>query len=190
VTRTTAVLAPKLGCKPGSVTYDKLRYGTHVFYINGVKTLLLVIVAVILGILPYVAVFGLAYGALRLYSFGVHLNNSLHCTAIGMVYYLGSVYLSLYMGIPFIAMVVLLLLSVVCFAAYAPAQTKKRPIPKHQRKKLKRKSLIMLTVVICSAFTLYQPFPVFSSLVCMAAACQSVNLLPMTYKIFNRRDEK
>ena len=184
VAKTTAVLAPKMGCDPGSATYDKLRYGTHVFYINALKTLLLVVVALILGILPYVAAFALAYGALRVFSFGVHLNNSLLCTAIGMVFYLGSVYLSLYVGIPLVIMAVLLLLSIVCFTLYAPAQTKKRPIPECQRKKLKRKSLIALTVVVCSVFALYQPFPVFSSLVCMAAVCQSVNLLPVTYKIF------
>jgi len=150
-----------------------------------VKTLLLVIVALILGILPYVAVFALAYGALRVYSFGVHLNNSFLCTAIGFVFYLGSVYLSLYVDIPLWARIALLIVVTVGFAIYAPAQTKKRPIPEHQSKVLKRKSLIVLAIVVVVVFALHLPFSVFSSLVLMAAVCQTVNLLPTTYKIFN-----
>ena len=146
---------------------------------------MLVIVALILGILPYVAVFALAYGALRVYSFGVHLNNSFLCTAIGFVFYLGSVYLSLYVDIPLWARIALLIVVTVGFAIYAPAQTKKRPIPEHQSKVLKRKSLIVLAIVVVVVFALHLPFSVFSSLVLMAAVCQTVNLLPTTYKIFN-----
>jgi len=120
VRKTVAILAPKLGCEANSPTYDKLKYGTHVFYINAVKTLLLVIVALILGILPYVSVFALAYGALRIFSFGVHLNNSFLCTAIGFVFYLGSVYLSLYVDVPLWAKIALLIVATVGFATYAP----------------------------------------------------------------------
>ena len=185
VIKTVEVLAPHLGCVAGSQTYDKLKYGTHVFYINTIKMLLLVVVASILGVLPYVAVFALAYGALRIFSFGVHLKNSFLCTLIGVVYYLGSVYLSLYVEIPLWARIALLIVSVVGFVSYAPAQTKKRPIPEHQRKTLKKKSLVTLAVVAVLTFVLHYTLPVFSNLVLMAAVCQTVNLLPTTYKIFN-----
>jgi len=178
-----AVLAPKIACTPGTVRYDKLWYGTYIFYLNVAKTLVLIIVALALGIMPYVAVFALAYGALRVYSFGVHLDNSLLCTLIGLAYYLGSVYLSLHADIPLAVKVVFLLACTACFILYAPAQTKKRPIPEHQRKILKRKSLGILAVVISFVFIL-RSFPVFSNLVFLAVVCQSVNLLPITYKIF------
>jgi len=184
VNKTVSALAPKLGCEPNSPTYDKLKYGTHVFYINAVKSLLLIIVALVLGILPYVAVFALVYGALRIYSFGVHLNNSLLCTVIGFVYYLGSVYLSLYAEVPLWARVALLAVSTMGFVVYAPAQTKKRPIPARQRKILKKKSLVILAVVAVAVFILHHLSPVFSSLILMAAVCQTVNLLPSTYRIF------
>ena len=184
VNKTVALLAPKLGCEPNSPIYDKLKYGTYVFYINTVKTLLLVVVALLLGILPYIAVFALFYGSLRLYSFGVHLNNSLLCTAIGFVYYLGSVYLSLYVSMPLGIKIVLIILTVAIYAAYAPAQTKKRPIPAHQRKVMKRKSLGILIAVALVAFVLHNQFPIFSNLAIMAAVCQSSNLLPVTYRVF------
>jgi len=185
VEKTVATLAPRLGCEEGDPTYDKLKYGTHVFYINTVKSLFLVVVALILGILPYVLVFALAYGILRLFSFGVHLNNSFLCTIIGFVYYLGSVHLSLYVYFPLWAKIALVIVSVVSFANYAPAETKKRPIPEHQRRVLKKKSLLALTVVALALFILHQPLPIFSNLIVMATVCQTINLLPSTYKLFN-----
>jgi len=187
VTRTTAVLAPKLGCEPGDATYDKLHYGTYIFYLNTVKTLVLVIITLILGILPYIVIFALAYGALRIFSYGVHLNNSFLCTLIGLIYYLGSTYIALNISIPLGVKLALLLMSAICFATYAPAETRKRPIPKHQRKILKTKTLRTLAIVICIVFALHYHLPVYSSLVFLAVVCQAVNLLPITYKIFRER---
>jgi len=187
VNKTVEVLAPKLGCEQGSPTYDKLKYGTHVFYINTVKSLLLVIVALILGIFPYVLMFALAYGALRLFSFGIHLNNSFLCTIIGFVYYLGSVYLSLYVHFPLWARIALTIVSIVGFTAYAPAQTKKRPIPEAQYRILKKKSLAVLAVVSIVAFALHHSFPILSNLIVMAMTCQTINLLPSTYRLFNEQ---
>ncbi len=176
------MLAPTMGYAPGDPSFDKLRYGIHVFYINTIKTLGLIIVALALGILPYVMVFALALGALRCVSFGIHLKSSFFCTIMGLVYYLGSVYLSLYVAIPLLGKIVVLLVCAGCFAAYAPAQTNKRPIPPHQKRALKGKSLIVLTAISITVLLLGQ-YPVFSNLIFMAAVCQTINLLPITYRL-------
>jgi len=186
-TKTTAALAPKLNCEPGSAIHDKLSYGTQIFYLNTIKMLLLLAIALTLGILPYVLVFVAAYVALRITSFGIHLSNSMLCTLVGLVYYLGSAYIALNINISLAVKIVLLILSVICFVAYAPAETKKCPIPAHQRKILRTKTLRTLAIVICIVFALHYHFPVYSSLVFLAVVCQAVNLLPITYKIFGER---
>ena len=180
---TAATLAPKLGCEQGSAPFEKLQYGIYVFYLNTLKTLLLIVISLILGILPYIAVFAFAYGSLRIYSFGVHLKSTWLCTLLGLAYYLGSTYLALNVCIPIAVKAFIILLCAVCFFIYAPAQTRKRPIPEHQRKALKPKSVAMFLVVTVCMFVLHN-FPVYSSLVFMAAVCQTINLLPVTYKIF------
>ena len=183
VKKTIALLAPSLGCRQGDATYDKLWYGIYVFYLNAAKTLLLIAIALMLGILPYVTVFALAYGWLRIYSFGVHLHSTFACTMVGLVYYLGSTYLSLYVTIPLMVKAVMLLVCMWIFIVYAPAQTKKRPIPEQQRKALKVKSLRTFAIITIAVF-IFQQYPIYSNLLYMAVVCQSANILPITYKIF------
>jgi len=103
------------------------------------------------------------------------------------VYYLGSVYLSLYVHFPLWTRIAFITVSIVGFTAYAPAQTRKRPIPEAQYRTLKKKSLAVLAVVSLIAFALHQPFPIFSNLIVMAMTCQTINLLPSTYRIFNEQ---
>ena len=145
--------------------------------------MLLFLLAFLLGVPQYVAVFAIAYGALRIFSFGVHLESSLLCTLIGLIYYLGSTYLSLSFIIPLAIKIVLLILCLGAFVVYAPAQTKKRPISPKQKSLLKTKSLCVLSVVSLLVFIL-RLYPVYSNLLCMAVFCQTINLLPITYKLF------
>lgn len=182
VAKTIRVLAPRMGCAPGSLIYDKLWYGIYIFYINIIKTAGLLVIAYILGIVPYVLLFMLALGALRLYSFGVHVKSSFLCTLIGLAVTLSSTYISLHVNIPIALKIPILLACVVSFVAYAPAQTKKRPIPEKQRNPFRKKSLYLLTTVIFMVFIFY-PFPAVSNLLFIAAVCQAVNILPATYKI-------
>ena len=178
---TVGRLAPALGCAPGSVTYDKLWYGTHVFYINALKTLLLILIAWRLGLLAYVAVFALGYGALRAFSFGVHLESSLLCTLSGLLYYLGGVGLSLRYDFPPVVKALLLAGCALSITAFAPVATKKRPIPKNRRKGYKLSSLCVLAAITVAVIAL-KSSP-YGNILCMAAICQAVNLLPITENI-------
>jgi len=178
---TVGRLAPALGCTPGTVTYDKLWYGTHVFYINACKTLLLILIAWRLGVLPYVAVFALGYGALRSFSFGVHLESSLLCTLSGLVYYLGGVGLSLRYDFPPVVKALLLAGCAFSVIAFAPVETIKRPIPKSRRKGYKLLSLCVLAAITVAVIILGSS--PYGNILCMASICQAVNLLPITEKM-------
>lgn len=181
--KTAAVLAPHIGCDVGDKTFDRLWYGTYVFYINLCKTVLLVIVALLLGILPYVLVMALALGLLRTTSFGIHLESSLLCTALGFAYYLGGVYLAMHVWIPWPVKAVLLTGCLAAFLAYAPAETKKRPIPEHRRGPLKRLSVLFLVLIATAMFSTHSTLQIYSNLLLMGAVGQTVNILPVTYNI-------
>ena len=163
---------------------EVMKYGIYIFYINTLKTLLLLIVALFFGILPQICVFALAYAALRLFSFGVHLKTPLGCTVLGLVYYLGGTFIAMRVIIPFLAQILLWCGCFLCFALFAPAQTKKRPIPQRQRKPYKIKALTVLSVLMATAiYAAASGYFVTGNLILSAAVCQTVNILPLTYKI-------
>lgn len=185
VKKTVQLLAPSLDCIEGDATHDKLRYGTHIFYINTIKSIALLLVAWLLGVIRQVLVFALAYGALRTFARGVHLKNTYLCTLAGFVCYLGCAYLSLYADISVWIKVAVLMICAAAFWLYAPAETRKRPIPQKRKQPLKIKSMCVLAVVSTVSLVLaFLPdYRVQSNLFFLAAVCQSVNILPITYKI-------
>jgi len=163
---------------------ETARYGIYIFYINVLKTLLLLLIALVFGILKQVVLFALPYAALRLFSFGVHLKTPMACTALGLVYYLGGTALAMYIDIPLPLRITLWCICFLCFLRYAPAETKNRPIPQRQRKPFKIMSLTVLSVLMAIAVYLSASgYPVYRNLFLIAAVCQTVNILPLTYTI-------
>lgn len=184
VDKTTAWLAPAKGYAVGSDEYKKLQYGTYVFYLNFLKTAVLLILAFALGIARYILVFALAYGALRLNSFGIHLNHPLTCTLLGLVYYIGGAYFSIYVPVPLAVKIPVFALCFAAFCWYAPAETKRRPIPASKRGTHKIKSLAALAAVtaLSCALSAYGGMA-YSTVLLVATVCQTVNILPVAYKL-------
>lgn len=163
---------------------DMARYGIYIFYINALKTLVLLLIALVSGMLQQVILFALPYAALRLFSFGVHLKTPLACTVLGLVYYLGGTALAMYIDIPLSLHIAICCICFICFLFYAPAETKKRPIPQRQRKPFKIKALTVLSVLMAlAAYLSASGYPVCRNLILIATVCQTVNILPLTYKI-------
>lgn len=172
---------------PTNPQRDVMKYGIYIFYINVLKSLLLILVAYFLGVLTPVLVFALPYVLLRLFSFGIHMKTPLGCTILGFVQYLGSVYFVINVGIPFPIQIVAWVICFVCFYLYAPAQTKKRPIPQRQRKPFKIKSMTVLAIIMCvSVYMWFTGNTVPGNLLLLAAVWQTLNILPLTYKIIKQ----
>lgn len=182
VNKTTDLLSRHHGCDPGTLEYDKLWYGINVFYLNVPKTVGLLLLAIWFKMINLVLVFALGYGVLRLFSFGIHLKSNLMCTLVGLLYYFGSSLIA--KNIVFSSTFIWLSL-IACFIAFlifSPAATKSRPIYPAQRKKYKYRSLIALIVVAVSILFIQTP-PLRNVLV-MAMICQTLNILPFTYRIW------
>lgn len=169
--------------------YEILKYGTHSILLTIFKTLLLILLAFILHIVPYVLTISAVYGTLRLFSYGVHLKNTLACTAVSLIYYIGGVYISIYSKTPFIISILIIPICSVFFTLYAPSSYENTPIAKSKRKKLKLMSLFVLAVCfILSVWFFKIGNTLYSNLINSAVICQTINILPITYKIF--REER
>lgn len=161
-------------------TYDRLRYGADAVLRDFSKFLLLAIITIPLGLFPYLVVFVIPYAWIGRVSFGFHLDSSLLCTLLGILYYIGSTLLSLYLMIPIVIKVGILVVCTTLIRQYAPVETKKRPIPEPQKPELKRKAEIRAytIAVLCILSHLLLVNPAYSNLLLWAVVCRTVNVLP------------
>lgn len=169
-----------------SADYAAMRYGMTAFLINAVKTLLLIVVAVCMGIQRQVFVFALGYGVMRTFSFGVHFRHPAVCTVHGLLFLLGGSMLGAVL--PDHPLVTMLLIAVpsILYWRYAPAPTAKRPMSENNRRKFHKKTMAafcIITVLGIALATCGQA--TYANLLMTGAAFQSINILPVWQRTTN-----
>lgn len=173
--------------------YLKMKYGIDAILRNAVSILLLMLVGYFLGILNYVLVFMLTFGFLRLVSFGVHAPNPLACMVYGIIRTIGGTGLALLLAamtttwsIWAIALTIDVLV-IICFWRYAPAETRKRPIPPGQRKRFARLSKVTVAgILLVHLLLMVFSLPTYANTVAIAMLAQAINLCPFMYRLFEK----
>ena len=164
---------------------EECKYGLMAIYMNAWKTIVLIILTLIFGIWRQVVLFAIPYIVLRLFSHGLHLKSAIACTLLGLTYYLGISSLVMVITIPPSLQIGLWITCFILFALYAPAATKRRPIFPRERRVKKIASLIVLAVLAAVSYVLAGDI---ANIFLAAVLCQTVNILPISYKIL--RSEK
>ena len=185
ILKTTNFLAKFVNAEPQSDKYAILKYGVELFFLNLYKTIILIILAVILGIWKEVLIFGIAYGILRSYAFGIHIDSGVGCTIWGLAYYIGSSYLARYIKISFGMLIWVYTILILIFLLHAPSGTKKRPVGKIEKKHLKTISLLLLIIMYLLSVHVIGS-GIIINLIMLAAVCEAINIMPITYRIFKQ----
>ena len=159
---------------------EECKYGLLAIYMNTWKTIVLIILTLIFGIWRQVALFAVAYIGLRLVSHGLHLKSAIACTLLGLTYYMGISSLAMIITIPVHLQAGLWIACFILFALYAPAATKKRPIFPREKRVKKIASFIVLAVLAAVSYILTGDV---ANIFLAAVLCQTVNVLPISYKI-------
>lgn len=165
---------------------EELEYGISVAVQNLLKTLLLIVLIVYLKIFWYVAVFMAAYSLLRIFSFGIHVRSSIICTIWGLLNYIGGAFLAMNIRISIFISTIIFVLCFILLWLYAPAGTEARPIGTKQYGRLKLRTLTMLTLLFTVSLILkILGEVIYYNIIVLSMAAQTINVLPITYKIFN-----
>ncbi len=164
-----------------------VKNGVEILLLNLPKTVLLFLIAYWLNILLPVIVCMCAYGALRMYSFGIHLSHDMSCAIWGFLIYIGGTHLALHINISNVVRIVIYVICFFLFLKYAPAGMKPRPIGAKQYIPLKAMTILILMILIAVS-TVLQIFhkTIYANIILIAMVSQVINVLPFTYKIFRK----
>lgn len=161
------------------------RFGSQIFFSNLFKNIILLILILIFNVFFEFIVFASAYTLMRLFSFGLHIKNNTVCTIMGLIYNLGSIYLSDAVIFNFPLKAVLFVVLFILYLLYAPAESENNPVKKSRLKLYKMFSLICLCIAFGIALVLDGGR--YSNLLILACVVQCLNILPLTYRMFNER---
>ena len=150
------------------VKLSEIRYGLEAIYLSLTKVIVILSITLLLGIFKEAILLLLLFNGLRITAFGIHASKSWMCWLSSSILFIGFPYLCIYLQIPLYVHYVIIIFSILCFFLYAPADTKKRPlVRKNRRTKFNTKSMLLQNMITCSMLI------------------ESVLIHPFTYRIFH-----
>lgn len=174
-------------CKNKGYTEEKkeeLKYGLEALYLNSTKLVVLFLLTLIGGIFKEAIIFFGFYALLRTFAFGLHAKNSLGCWLISIPTFIAIPYISTIITLNIYIKIIILLVCMVNFLLYAPADTEKRPLVNKKR----RIFFKILTILICFIYLIalfYIKNNTLSNLIVFATFIEAFATNILSYKLFN-----
>ncbi len=166
------------------VKLSEIRYGLEAIYLSLTKVIVILSITLLLGIFKEAILLLLLFNGLRITAFGIHASKSWMCWLSSSILFIGFPYLCIYLQIPLYVHYVIIIFSILCFFLYAPADTKKRPlVRKNRRTKFKILTLIISFIYIMIFF--HTKSMLLQNMITCSMLIESVLIHPFTYRIFH-----
>ena len=162
---------------------DEIMYGVEGIYLTITKTIIISLIALILGVFKELIFLLISFNFIRLFAFGMHANKSWICLLFSSTLFLGGAYLCKILIIPKNILITLFLIVLLIISIYAPSDTVKRPLIKKKRRII-FKILSMTVVIIYFILTLIIKNNLFINAVIIGLIIECILILPTTYMIF------
>lgn len=162
---------------------DEIMYGVEGIYLTITKTIIIFALALILGIFKELIILLIAFNFIRLFAFGMHANKSITCLIFsGLLFIIGAI-LCKHITISKEVLYILYFLVLIIMIKYAPADTKKRPLLK-SNKRLRFKILSILMTIIYFIITILIDNNLIINSLIIGLIIECILILPITYKAF------
>lgn len=165
---------------------DKLEiisYGLEALYVLISKTVVIFLIALILGIFKDVFLVFLFYGIIRTTAFGMHAEKSSHCYIMSITLFIGAALLCRYVEISFYIKLIVSILSFITFIIYAPADTYKRPLLNAKKRKIYKLMTIINSLVYIILIIILREKSI-SDYLMVGLLDASLMIHPITYRLF------
>lgn len=162
---------------------DEIMYGVEGIYLTITKTIIIFSLALILGIFKELLILLVAFNFIRLFAFGMHVNKSITCLIFSSLVFLTGAFLCKYITISKEVLYILYFLVFIIMIKYAPADTKKRPLLKsNKRLRFKILSVIVTLTYFIISFFINNNLIINSLIIGLIIEC--ILIIPITYKAF------
>lgn len=164
---------------------EKLKYGLEGLYLTLTKTIVIVGISIFLGIWKEVLFTLLFFNIIRYTGFGFHAEKSTQCLLLSILYFIIIPMIFLNIIISKFVSVGICLFCILNFILFAPADTKKRPLP-NKKKRIIRKWATVSIGIIYSCFVVLFPNSFFSPMLLSTLVIQAIIIQPLLYKLFKQ----
>lgn len=162
---------------------DEIMYGVEGIYLTITKTIIISLIALILGVFKELIFLLISFNFIRLFAFGIHANKSWICLLFSSTLFLSGAYLCKILVIPKNILITLFLIVLLIISIYAPSDTVKRPLIKKKRRII-FKILSITVVIIYFILTLIIKNNLFINAIIIGLIIECILILPTTYMIF------
>ncbi|MDD2518631.1 MAG: accessory gene regulator B family protein [Bacilli bacterium] len=162
-----------------------IRYGLEGIYITITKTIIIFAIAIYLNLFIELIILMLFYNLLRMFSFGLHATNGIICLIASTVLFIGTTYLCTIIAIGLKIKLISVIISILVFYKYSPADTKKRPIINTKRRNY-YKIISTVTSIIYSYIIIFTNNHFIANALLFSLVIQSFLITPWAYIIFNQ----
>lgn len=167
----------------GNDKLSEIKYGFEILYLTITKTIVILLIAYLMGLINELLLLILFYGLLRMSGFGLHAKESGQCWIGSIVSFIGFSYLSQKLFIPMFLKIMIIIASITILAIYAPADTEKRPLINRKRRIL-FKVICILTSLIYGIVILSFNNNLINNILIFSLIIESFMVLPISYKVF------
>ena len=165
------------------VKLAELKYGLEGIYILISKSVVIFMVAIILGIFKEVLIFSCLYSLIRMPSFGLHATKSWICLVSSLISFITIPYICVHLTLSIYIKGLLNIISILLMFKNSPADTYKRPIVSKKRRDTYKTISVMISITM-AFISLFINNNFLSNALIFALLLQNIMISPITYKIF------
>lgn len=164
---------------------EEIRYGLEGLYLTFTKLVIILIISFIFHITKELIILLILFNILRFTGFGFHARTSLECLFCSTVLLIGLPITIFYLKLGKIPLLIIGFISLIVLSIYAPADTVKRPLPNKKKRKIRKISTIILSLIFIISSYFINDYKL-SSLFIVSTLLEAIMVSPLIYKLFKQ----
>lgn len=167
-----------------SIKLDEYRYSLEGFYLTISKMIIIIPISLILGVFKEMIILLFFFNILREPGHGLHATKSWICLLSSTIIFVGTPFIAKIIAIHYLLKIILGIIGILIIYKYSPADTKKAPIIKEEKRN-KFKFIATINCIVLTFMYIYIQDNIISNIILFSIWIEIILILPLTYRIFH-----